>query len=140
MFHYGVKRDHYDKLIGIIELSERLPQDCFNNNFSPDRGNPAKNIPPLVEVDDGDAVSTCRALNFYIFISPSTAVGTISDMTLKSVSTISIGSEHMSEKKEAKLGGIYNRLTGGYCSGKFLNVNICLQRSLWFCKGFNWFN
>ena len=27
LFCYGVKRDHYEKLIGIRELSERLAQD-----------------------------------------------------------------------------------------------------------------
>ena len=47
LFRYGVKRDHCEKLIGIRELSECLAQDCFNNTFSPDRGNPANNIPPL---------------------------------------------------------------------------------------------
>ena len=52
LFCYGVKRDHYDKLIGIREFSERLAQDCFNNNFSSDSGTPAKNIPLLDEVDD----------------------------------------------------------------------------------------
>ena len=90
LFRYGVKRDHYDKLIGIRELLERLAQDCFNNRFSPDRVTPAKNIPTLDEVDDGDTVSTCRALQFSSCISPSAAVSTISDMILNSASTISI--------------------------------------------------
>ena len=58
LFRYGVKRDHYDKLIGIREFSERLAQYCFNNTFSPYRGNPENNIPPLDKVDDGDIVST----------------------------------------------------------------------------------
>ena len=35
LFSYGVKRDHYDKLISIREFSERLAQDCFNNNWDP---------------------------------------------------------------------------------------------------------
>ena len=103
LFCYGVKRDHYDKLIGIREFSERLAQDCFNNQFLPDRGTPSKNIPPLDEVDDRDTVSTCRALQFPSCISPSADVSTISDMTKNSASTISIGSEHFSEKEEAKL-------------------------------------
>ena len=47
LFRYGVKRYHYDKLIGIREFLERLAQDCFNNKFSPDRGTPAKKITPL---------------------------------------------------------------------------------------------
>ena len=33
LFRYGVKRDHYEKLISIIELSERLAQYFFNNTF-----------------------------------------------------------------------------------------------------------
>ena len=140
LFHCGVKRDYYDKLIGIRELSEQLSQDCFNNTFSPDRGTPANNIPPLDDFDDVDRVSTCRALHFYSCTYPSAAVSTISDMTLNSASTISIGSEHISEKEESKQGGRYNRLTRGYCSGKFTNGNICLQRSLWFCNGCNRFN
>ena len=56
------------------------------------------NIPPLDEVDDGDTVSTCRVIKFHICISPSASVRTISDMTLNSASTISIGSEHIAEK------------------------------------------
>ena len=84
LFCYGVNRDHYEKLIGIREFSERLAEDCFNNKFSPDRETPAKNTPPLDEADDGDTVSTCRALQFSSCIYPSAAVRTISDMTLNS--------------------------------------------------------
>ena len=58
LFRYGVKRYHYDKLIGIREFSERLDQYCFNNKISPDRGNLENNIPNLDKVDDGDTVST----------------------------------------------------------------------------------
>ena len=63
-----------------------------------------------------------------------------SDMTLNSASTISIGSQHIAEKEEAKQGGGYNRLTRGFCSGNLPNENRCLQRSLWFYKGCNRFN
>ena len=95
---YGIKRDHYDKLIGIREFLERLAQDCFNNKLSSDIETSAKNIPPLDEVDAGDIVSTCRALQFSSCIYPSAAVRTISDMTHNSASTIFFGSEHISEK------------------------------------------
>ena len=98
LFRYGVKRYHHEKLIGIREFLERPAQDCFNNPFSTDRGTPEKNIPPLDEVDGGDKVSTCCALQFSSCMSPYTAVKTILDMTLNSASTISIGSEHISEK------------------------------------------
>ena len=115
-----IKRDHYEKLTGIREFLERLAQDCFNKPFSPDRGTPEKSIPPIDEVDDGDTVFTCLALHFSSCISSSSVVSTISDMTLNSASSISIGSQHIAKKEEAKQGGRYNRLTRGYCSGKFL--------------------
>ena len=70
LFRYGVKIEHHEKLIGIRELSERLAQYCFNNKFSYDRGTPAKNIPPLDEVDGGGTVSTCRALDFPVVFPP----------------------------------------------------------------------
>ena len=95
LFRCGVKRDHYDKLIGIKEFFEQLYQDCFDNPMLPDRGTPTKKIPPLDEVDDRDTVSTFRALHFSSCISPSAAVSTISDMTLNSASSISIGSQHI---------------------------------------------
>ena len=33
LFSYGVKRDYYEKLVGIRELFEWLSLDCFNNLF-----------------------------------------------------------------------------------------------------------
>ena len=113
LFRYGFNRYHYEKLIGIREFSEQLAQDCFNNTFSPDRGTPSNNIHPLDEFNSGDTVSTCCALDFTSCIYPSAAVSTISDINLNSASSISIGSQHISEKEEAKEGGIYNRLTRG---------------------------
>ena len=95
LFRYGVKSDHYDKLIGIREFSEQLAQDCFNNHFSTDIGTPENNISPLDKFNDGDTFSTCRALLFSSCIYPSAAVSTISDMTLNSASSISIGSQHI---------------------------------------------
>ena len=133
LFCYGVKRDHYDKLIGIREFSERFAQDCFNNNFSSDIGTQANNIPPLNEVDDEDTVSTFCSLQFSTSISPSAAVRTISDLTQSSDS-------HFSEKEEAKLGGRYNRITRGYCSQKLPNGKRRIYRSLWFCNECNGFN
>ena len=76
LYHYGVKRDHYDKLIIIRELLEQLALDCFNNPFSTDTGTLAKNIPPLDEAYEGEIFSTCRALEIYSYIPPSTAART----------------------------------------------------------------
>ena len=98
LFRYGVKRDHYEKLISIREFSERPSQYCFKNNFLPDRGTLAKNIPPLNEVDDGDTVSTFCALHFSSCISTSAAKSTIYDMTINSALSISIGSHNIAEK------------------------------------------
>ena len=42
LFHYGVKRDHYDKFIGIREFLELIAVDFFNNNFTTDTGTLAK--------------------------------------------------------------------------------------------------
>ena len=69
--------------------------------FLSDSGTPAKNIPPLAEVDDGDTVTTCRAIHFSSCIYPSVAASTISDIILNSASsmyytlvTYTIGSQH----------------------------------------------
>ena len=39
IFCYGVNRYHYNKYIGIIEISEKLALDLFNNTFTTDTGN-----------------------------------------------------------------------------------------------------
>ena len=40
LFCYGVKRDHNDKLIHIVECLEQLAIDFFNNPFSTDTETP----------------------------------------------------------------------------------------------------
>ena len=50
-FCYGVKRYHFEKLIGIREFLEQLALDYFNNTFSTDSGNLKNNIPPPDEFD-----------------------------------------------------------------------------------------
>ena len=140
MFLYGVKRDHFEKLISIRELSERLAQHCFNNHFPPDSGTPEKNIPPLDEVDDGDTIYNLCAIHFYGCIYPSAAARNICDITQYSASSIYIGYQNIAEKEEAREGGRYNRLTRGYCPGRLTNGKRRLKRSLWFCKECNSFN
>ena len=131
-FCNGFKRDHYEKLICVREFLEGLAKYCFNNHFSPDIGTLENNIPPLDKSEDGDKVSTCRALHLSSCISPSAAASTIYDIALNSASSISIGYQHIAEREEATEGGIYKRLTRGYCSGSFTNGKICHNRSLWF--------
>ena len=147
LFSYGVKRDHYEKSIGIREVSEQLALDLFNNPFSTDTGTPAKNIPPLDEVDEAETVSTCRALHFSSSASPTTEVSTISDITLNSASLLvyaavasTIGSQHTAKTEGAREGGRCNRTTRGYCSGRLPNGKRCLKRTLLFCNGCTRFN
>ena len=85
----GVKRYHYDKLIGIRELSECLSLYCFNNIFSTDNRILSKNIPTLDEVNEGYTVSIFRAIHFSGYISPYAVVRTISEITLDSASSVS---------------------------------------------------
>ena len=63
---------------------EQLALDCFNNPFKTDTGNQENSIPPLDEVDEGEAISTCRIIHFTIYSYPSAAVRTIYDITLNS--------------------------------------------------------
>ena len=56
IFCYGVQSDHYDKLIGIRDFLELIALDCFINTFPTYTGTPAKNIPPLDEVDELETV------------------------------------------------------------------------------------
>ena len=51
-------------MIGIRELLEQLALDCFNNHFSNDTRTSANNLPHLDEVNDGETVSNCHAINF----------------------------------------------------------------------------
>ena len=102
IFCYDVKRDQFQKLIRIGEFSERLAQNCFNNPFSTNNRNLEKNAHPFDEVDYGEAVYTCRVLQFSTFISPSTAATTIYDITQYSASSIYVGSQHNSKREEAR--------------------------------------
>ena len=72
IFRFGVRRYHYEKLVGIREFLEQYYLDCFNNPFSTDTGTLSKNMPLLDEVDNGDSVSTFSSLNFSSCASSST--------------------------------------------------------------------
>ena len=120
LFCYRVKRDNYDKLVVTREFYERLAPDCFSNTFSTDTGTPENNIPLLDEVDDGEIVSTRRALRFYGSTSHYTEVINIPDITLNTASLSAytlvdstIGSQHTAEKEGTREGGRYNRTTRG---------------------------
>ena len=51
LFHYVIKRYHYDKFIGTREFLEQLDMDCFSNLFTTYTGMPTKNIPYIDESD-----------------------------------------------------------------------------------------
>ena len=64
LFRYGVKRDHYEKLISIREFLDQLNLDFFNNPFSTYTGTLENNTPPLDKLDEGETFSNCRELHF----------------------------------------------------------------------------
>ena len=140
LFPYGFMKDHYEKFIGIRELSKQLSKNCFNNTFSSETGTLYNNIPLFDEFDGGEIVSTFRALHFSSCIYSSTAASTFSGITPYSASSISIVYQHMSEREEDREGGRYNRITRVYCSDRLSNGKRRLQKSLWFYKGCNRFN
>ena len=52
LFFFLIKKEHYDKFIGIREFSERLAMDCFINPFTTDTGTLANSIPSLDDIDN----------------------------------------------------------------------------------------
>ena len=56
LFHCGVKRDHYEKLIRIREFSEQIAVSCFINTFTEDTGKLVNSIPSLDNIDNKVAV------------------------------------------------------------------------------------
>ena len=139
LFHYGVKRYHYDKLIGIRELLELLALDCSKNPFSTDTETLTNNISLLDEVDYVETFYTCIDLRFSSSASNSTQVSTFSELTLNSASfsastlvASTIGYQNTAIKEGAREGGRYNSTARSYCQLSFYNGNICLKRTLWF--------
>ena len=128
LFCYGVKIDHYETLIGIREFLEILYLDCSKSIFSTDTSTPEKNIPLFDEVDDGETVSTCRALHFYSYYYFSTDVSNIYNTTLNSDSSSAynmvystIKYQHTAENKGlGREGGIIGLLD-------FTVMGVCLM-------------
>ena len=131
LFRYGVKREHYGKLIGIREVSEKIAVDCFNNNLTRDTGIMENTIPYLDGIDNKGTVYTCRRLNYSRSSPRNSEISTISDITIDTAPTTAIG--HMDSKEVELEGGRYNMVARGYCYRRLTNGNICLKRSLWYC-------
>ena len=90
LFRYGVKRNHYNKFMGIRELLERITSDCFNNYFTTDTGTLADNIPSLDDIDNEGTVSTCRSLNYSSSSPNNSDIRTISGITIATSQTTDI--------------------------------------------------
>ena len=133
LFRYGVKRDHYDKFIGIMEFSERLAMDCFSNPFTTDTWTPEKNLPSLDDIDNKGTVYTCQRLKYPSSSPQNSDIRTISEITIATATTTAIG--HTASKEVEKEGGRYNRAARGYCNRRLPNGKICPKRSLWYCNG-----
>ena len=63
--------------LSVLDNSQNNLLYIDSKYFSAYIGTPAKNIPPLDEFNEIDAVSNCRLLHFSSYISPSAAVSTI---------------------------------------------------------------
>ena len=90
LFRYGVKRDHYNKFIGIREFLEIIDADCFNTPFTTDTGTPEKKIPSLDDIDKKGTVSTYLSLNYYSSSPCNSEISTILDIAIATDPTTSI--------------------------------------------------
>ena len=138
LFSHGVKREHYEKVIGIRRLLGRVSRYCFSNPFSSDSGTPAKNIPLLDGLNDEEPVAT-RCHIYFTNDQYHTTQGIppqcFSPASYFSTSTLR--SQHTVNKAETREGGDFNRTLGSYCSGRLSNRKICLKITLWFCNGYS---
>ena len=90
LFHYGVKRDHYNNFIGMSELLERHAMDFFSNIFTTDTRTPSKKIPSLDVIYDEGTVSTCRSFNYFSYPPQNSEISTISEITITTDTTTDI--------------------------------------------------
>ena len=88
IFCYGVKREHYEKLIAIGSFLDLIALDLFGNYFSIDNGTPGGNIHLLDEVNDVDPVSTHNHINFCTSVSLYMHEGTVPGLTVTSSSSL----------------------------------------------------
>ena len=112
MFRYVVKRHHYEKNIGIRELSEQITVDFFNNTLTTDKETPEKNIPSLDDIDNEGTVYTCQILNYSSSSPHNSEINTISYITIATAPTTAIGHKYL-KGFELEV-GTYNRADRGY--------------------------
>ena len=102
LFCYGIKRDHYEKFIGIWEFSVKIAVDYFNNTFTTDTGTPAKNTHFLNDIDSEGTVYSFWKLIYSIYPTRNSEISTISDITITTAMTTAI--DH-TDSKELQLEG-----------------------------------
>ena len=109
LFSYGVKRNHYEKLIGIREFLERISLDWLNNPFTTETGTLSKITPLLDKINDREKFLTHREIIFSSSVSCSMQVSTISYFTTNSdspsestLAESTIGLQNTSGKEVAK--------------------------------------
>ena len=130
IFFNGVKRDHYDKFIGIREFLEQIAMDCFSNYVTIDTGTLKKIIPFLDKIDNEVTVSTCRNLKHFSYSLRNSVISPILDIPIATDPTIAIG--HADPKEVELEGGRYNREAMGNYHRRLPNGKICLKRILWY--------
>ena len=91
LFCYGVKRDHYDKIIGVRELSEQIAVYCFGNTVITYKVTLSNIIPYLGDIDNEGIVYTYWGLNYSISSPRNSEISTISDITIATAPTTAIG-------------------------------------------------
>ena len=132
-FSMGIRGNTTTSLFCIREFLELLAMDCFINTFTTDTGAPEKNIPFLDEIDNKATVTTCWILNCYSYSPCSSEISKISEITIATDTTTSIG--HTASRKVRREVGRSNRAIRGYYNMRLPNRNICVKRSLWYCNG-----
>ena len=130
LFCYGVKRDHYDKIIGVRELSEQIAVYCFGNTVITYKVTLSNIIPYLGDIDNEGTVYTCKIINYSSSSPRNSYISTISYIMIDTALTTAICYK---APKEVELeGGRYNMAARSYYHRRSPNGKICVKRSLWY--------
>ena len=130
LFCYGVNRYHYEKFIGIRELSERTAVDCFNNIFTIDTGTTEKNIPSIDGIDNEGTVYKCQRIRYSSSSPQNSYISMLSDITISNAPTTAIG--HTPSKGVELERERYNRADRGHCYMRLRHENIFMKRIIWY--------
>ena len=135
LFFCGVKRDHHEKFIGIIEFLEWIAVYFFNNNFTTDTGTLENNILSIDDIDNKRTLCTCWSLKYSSSSYLDPKISRISDITIATAPTNYIGHKAL---KEVQLEvWRYNTSARGYCYMRLTNEKRCLKSCLWYFHDFS---